>query len=90
MGQKFCQRHHFNTVFDTDDIDEKVICAKFPHYLTAYTAGRKRTGNLSILAAADCDCLEIPVAVINSFKKRNALCTNGGGERGILNVASLI
>ena len=58
VGQKLGKRNCFigNIIYKVDD---KVIGAELPHYLTANTAGREGTGDDAILTAAHGDGDEI-------------------------------
>ena len=73
-----------------DHINDKIIVTEFPHYLPANTAGRKCAGDDAVLAAADSDGNEIPVAVIDCLEEGSALGAVGGAVGSIFNVAALI
>ena len=90
MGQQLCQGDGFVASVLADDINEKIILAKFPHHLAADTAGRECAGDGAILAAADGDGHEVPVAIVNGLEKGGALGAVGGAVGGIFNVAALV
>ena len=89
VGQKLGKRNCFigNVVYKVDD---KVIGAEFPHYLTANTAGGERSGDDAILAAAYGDGGKFPVTVVNGLENGTAFGADGGGEGGVFDVAALI
>ena len=69
MGQQFCQSDRFEFIVRIHDINDEIIFAEFPHHLTADTAGRERTGNDTVLAAADRNGSKIPLSVGNCLEK---------------------
>ena len=71
-GQQFRERLQLIPL-GCDHVDLEIIPAEFPHHLTAHAAGRKQSGDFSILAAADGDGIEIPLSVVDRLKKRGAL-----------------
>ena len=76
-GQDVLQGVAFVAVTGACHVDHEVIPAEFPHYLAADTAGREEPGNDTVLAAADGDGGEIPVAVVDRLEDGGALGAYG-------------
>ena len=88
-GQDLCQGPSLVTLL-VHHVDHKIILAELPHDLAADAAGRECAGDDAILAAADGDGHEIPVAVINSLEKSCAFAAVGGTVGGVFDVAALV
>ena len=90
VGQQITQGDCLVGAVDTHHVNHEVNAAKFPHYLTADAAGRERAGDHAVLAAADGDGGEIPVAVVHSLEEGGALGAVGGAVGRIFDVAALV
>ena len=88
-GQKLLQRVGVVAVH-LYQMHGKIHIAEFPHHLTAYTAGREQTRDDSVLAAADGDGGEIPMAVVDRLENGGALGAIGGAVGSIFDIAALI
>ena len=89
-GQKLRKGGGFIAAVRTGQMDQKIIIAKFPHDLPAYAARGKTAGDHTVLAAADSNGGEIPVAVVDGFENGGALGAVGGAKGGVFNVAALV
>ena len=88
-GQNFCQCCRFPALFG-DHMDLEIIFAEFPHHLAADAAGRERTFDDAVLAAADSDGYEGAVAVVDRLEESGPLSADGGGEGCVFDIAALI
>ena len=75
---------------DIHHVNEEFVAAEFPHHLAADPAGRKNTGDHTVLAAADSDGNKIPVAVVHRLEERGALGAVGWAVGGVFDVAALV
>ena len=90
VRQKLSQCDGVITAIFAYQIDGKVIIAKFPHDLPADTTRGKLAGNDAILATADRNGGEFPVAVKNGFEECGAFCADSRGKGCVFDVAALI
>ncbi len=69
---------------------QEIRLAEFLHDLTAHTAGRKKSGDHPVLAAAHGDGGEVPMAVVHGLEDSGTFGADGRTEGGVFDVAALI
>ena len=88
IGKDVFQGYGFKVLF-VHQVENEVILAEFPHDLTAHTAGRELAFDDPILAAADGNGFEIPMAVVDRLEESGALGANSGSKGRVLNIAAV-
>ena len=90
QGQQFFQSPGFTSALRAHQPDHEILSAELRQYLPADTAGREQPGDDTILATADGDGSEIPVAVIYCLENGSALSADRGAVGAVFDVAALI
>ena len=90
VGEQIGEGDRLDASVFSYQVDEKIILAEFPHYLTAHAAGREKACENAILSAADGNCLELPFPIVHRLEEGASLGADRGGEGGIFDVAALV